>query len=93
MFEKRTPAETINGTNHPPMGMPYLASLPSGSLNFSHSQKQGLAHAQEDTSGPFYENYRKVAEEYDKEFLKRYDEDLNTTLIFVSPVSPQADVG
>jgi hypothetical protein len=25
-----------------------------------------------------------VAEEYDKEFMKKYDEDLNTTLIFVS---------
>jgi hypothetical protein len=25
-----------------------------------------------------------VAEQYDKEFLKKYDEDLNTTLIFVS---------
>jgi len=32
----------------------------------------------------FYEDYRKVAEGYDKEFVKRYDEDLNTTLIFVS---------
>ena len=31
----------------------------------------------------FYEGYRKLAEEYDKEFDKRYDEDLNTTLIFV----------
>ena len=28
--------------------------------------------------------YRKEAEEYDKEFMKKYDEDLNTTLIFVS---------
>ena len=35
----------------------------------------------------FYEDYRKVAEEYDKEFMKRYDEDLSTTLIFVSPAS------
>ena len=40
---------------------------------------------QEDHQTHFYENYRKVAEEYDKEFLKKYDEDLNTTLIFVSP--------
>ena len=39
---------------------------------------------QEDHQARFYEHYRKVAEEYDKEFLKRYDEDLNTTLIFVS---------
>lgn len=39
---------------------------------------------QEDHGARFYEVYRKVAEEYDKEFLKKYDEDLNTTLIFVS---------
>ena len=38
----------------------------------------------EDIRSRFYEDYRKVAEEYDKEFNKRYDEDLNTTLIFVS---------
>jgi len=31
----------------------------------------------------FYEVYRREAEEYDREFIKRYDEDLNTTLIFV----------
>ena len=31
------------------------------------------------------EDYRKVADEYDKEFLKKYEEDLDTTLIFVSP--------
>jgi hypothetical protein len=39
---------------------------------------------QEDHQARFYEVYRKVAEEYDKDFLKKYDEDLNTTLIFVS---------
>lgn len=32
----------------------------------------------------FYECYRKVAGEYDKEFLKKHDDDLTTTLIFVS---------
>ncbi|KAF9644199.1 hypothetical protein BDM02DRAFT_3103337, partial [Thelephora ganbajun] len=31
----------------------------------------------------FYERYRAVAEEHDKEFMRKYDEDLNTTLIFV----------
>ena len=40
--------------------------------------------AQEDHRAKFYECYRKEAEEYDKEFMKKYDEDLNTTLIFVS---------
>ena len=41
----------------------------------------------EDHQAKFYEDYRKVAEEYDKEFLKKHEEDLDTTLIFVSPTS------
>ena len=41
---------------------------------------------QEDPQGEFYKAYRKEADEYDKEFIKKYDEDLNTTLIFVSSV-------
>jgi hypothetical protein len=32
----------------------------------------------------FYDKYKKEADEYDKDFIKKYDEDLNTTLIFVS---------
>ena len=32
----------------------------------------------------FYEDYHKAAEEHDRGFLKKHDEDLNTTLIFVS---------
>ena len=39
---------------------------------------------QEDHRSRFYEHYNKEAEEYDREFAKKYDEDLNTTLIFVS---------
>ena len=39
---------------------------------------------QEDHQAQFYEHYREVAGEFDKEFLKKYDEDLDTTLIFVS---------
>ena len=38
-----------------------------------------------DKKARFYEDYRKIAGEYDREFIKKYDEDLNTTLIFVSP--------
>ena len=57
------------------------------SLNLSCSRKQDLSSADhEDHQAQFYECYRKVAEEYDKEFLKKYDEDLTTTLIFVSRV-------
>jgi len=32
----------------------------------------------------FYDKYYKVAEESDKVFMKKHEEDLNTTLIFVS---------
>ena len=42
---------------------------------------------QEDLRSEFYGHYRKEAEEYDKEFMKKYEEDLDTTLIFVSFVS------
>lgn len=37
-----------------------------------------------DSRVKFYEKYYKVAEEYDKVFMKNHEEDLNTTLIFVS---------
>jgi len=46
-------------------------------------RKEDLGSALEDSRARFYEHYRKEAEEYDKEFMKKHDEDLNTTLIFV----------
>jgi len=49
-----------------------------------NSWAQDLPPAHEDRRARFYEHYRKEAEEYDKETIKKYDEDLNTTLIFVS---------
>ena len=33
----------------------------------------------------FYDKFQREADEYDHDFMKKYDEDLNTTLIFVSP--------
>jgi len=42
-----------------------------------------VGSARGDYRAEFYEHYRKEADEYDKEFMKRHDEDLNTTLIFV----------
>ena len=57
------------------------------SLRFSCSRKQGgLPADQEDLQAEFYTHYREVAGEFDKEFLKKYDDDLDTTLIFVSRV-------
>jgi len=47
------------------------------------SQKPDSSSTQEDHRTKFYEMYRHEAEEYDREFIKRCDEDLNTTLIFV----------
>ena len=54
------------------------------SLSPSCSRPQDVLPTQGDPRGRFYEDYRKEAEEYDREFMKKYDEDLNTTLIFVS---------
>ncbi|KAF9642693.1 hypothetical protein BDM02DRAFT_1973732 [Thelephora ganbajun] len=45
---------------------------------------------QEDHRATFYEHYRKEAEEYDKDFMKKHDEDLNTTLIFAGLFSAVA---
>lgn len=54
-------------------------------LNPPHSPQRDETPIQYDYRARFYDDYRKVAEEYDKEFLKKHDEDLNTTLIFVGP--------
>lgn len=32
----------------------------------------------------FYDKFQREAEAHDRDFIKKYDEDLNTTLIFVS---------
>jgi hypothetical protein len=63
----------------------YLSRLASTLPNPSYSPEQDVTPTQDDYRTRFYDSYHKVAEEYDKEFLKKHDEDLNTTLIFVSP--------
>ena len=35
----------------------------------------------------FYDKFQGEADEHDRDFMKKYDEDLNTTLIFVSTLS------
>lgn len=32
----------------------------------------------------FYDKFQRAADDYDRDFIKKYDEDMNTTLIFVS---------
>ncbi|KAF9780468.1 hypothetical protein BJ322DRAFT_294510 [Thelephora terrestris] len=51
------------------------------------SWRQGGPPAQEDYRAQFYDKYWKVAEEHDKKFLKKYDLDFNTTLIFAGLLS------
>ena len=32
----------------------------------------------------FYNKFQRIADDHDRDFIKKYDEDLNSTLIFVS---------
>ena len=41
----------------------------------------------------FFSVYRKESEEFDREYTKKYDEDLNTTLIFVSSLNSLLHTG
>ena len=49
----------------------------------SHRKGKEREFPQEDPHVQFYENYRKEADEYDRELMKKYNKDLNMTLIFV----------
>jgi len=53
----------------------------------THNSEQDVRHTQEDHRARFFEYYRREADDYDREFLRKYDENLNTTIIFVSLVS------
>lgn len=52
-------------------------------LTPSPSKVRGLLPIQDNLRTKFYEEYHKMAEEHDKDFVKKYDDDLDTTLIFV----------
>ena len=60
-------------------------STPTGHANpLQRRRGDSLKFPREVLRARFYKNYRKVAEEYDKEFVKRYGADLNMTAMFVS---------
>jgi len=61
-----------------------MVCLTRTSLRQPSSEKQGIPLNQEDHRAQFFGHYRREAEGYDREFMKKHDEDLNTTLIFVS---------
>ena len=50
----------------------------------SCDRKRDVPPTQEDHRAQFFKHYSKEAEEYDEDFMKKHDEDLSTTLIFVS---------
>ena len=52
-------------------------------LDPSKRQTQGPITQQDHLRTEFYKHYQKETADYDKEFMKKYDDDLNTTLIFV----------
>ena len=66
--------------------IPFISGQKNLTKVRSCDSKLGVSSVQVDHRTLFFEDYRKEAEEYDREFMKKYDEDLNTTLIFVSSV-------
>ena len=78
-------AEEVQQMANQPTGNIQPRLSPDPYRNPSHSPGNDVRSTQEDHRAEFYEHYRKDAEEYDKGFMKKQDEDLNTTLIFVRP--------
>ena len=72
-----------NGRDEQRTGTFYFTPCLVSWANPSHRKEQDTGPPQEDLRAKFYEHYRKEADEYDKEFMKKYEEDLDTTLIFV----------
>jgi len=68
------------------IGKILLMSSQNLTKDYLCNSKLDIPSIQADHRTQFFEDYRREAEEYDREFMKKYDEDLNTTLIFVSSV-------
>jgi len=67
-----------------------IQRLPKQGLNPAYSLHSALKEFFEPlrTDNPradFFAVYRKESDVFDREYAKKYDEDLNTSLIFVSP--------
>jgi len=85
--------EEESGEGPPPVQVDpkwYVVHLPPPRL--SATQRNSIQDAlraflppikNDDTRLDFYTVYKKEATEYDVDYVKKYDEDLNTTLIFV----------
>ena len=68
-------------------------TTPPASLTAEHSIQDALRSffqpiKTDDPRLDFYTMYKREAMEYDTDYVKKYDEDLNTTLIFVRHCIP-----
>ena len=75
--------EREDGLGGQPVNEYHQPSPLSTHTEIPHSPRSDTRWIQEDFRAKFYKHYRKEAEEYDKDFMKKHEEDLNTTLIFV----------
>ena len=72
-----------------PSGTPSALPTPEYTLTIRRNSIEDALRAfllpikNDDTRLEFYTVYKKEATEYDVDYIKKYDEDLNTTLIFV----------
>ncbi|KAF9781528.1 hypothetical protein BJ322DRAFT_1111455 [Thelephora terrestris] len=74
----------------PPIGAPHESRRESKSGRWQQPEnnwKQDELPTPEDYRAESYNHYCDVAGKHDKEFLKKYDQDLNTTLIFAGLLS------
>ena len=63
------------------MNSPHVVSRSHDDL--AAAIKAAFKKQEPDARTRFHEQFRKEADEYDKDFHKKYHDDLNTTLIFV----------
>ena len=77
---------------HSTFSDPTFASLEEAMLKALPSLFSNLPRTAT-TTGPsprveFYDKFQREADDYDRDFVKKYEEDLNTTLIFVRVFCP-----
>jgi hypothetical protein len=66
----------------------FVSSLEDAMLKALPSLFPNILGTSSNARVEFYDKFQREADEYDRDFMKKYDEDLNTTLIFVSVFLP-----
>lgn len=61
------------------------SSIPTGFSDSISSDKSSPPFPNPSAHIEFYKLFKRESDEYDNDFIKKYDDDANTTLIFVSP--------